>query len=181
MTIVLSVLMCLAVLFAVYAAYSAFAGFCTEKLLSYEEWTDRFFSHAGRLLDEENLPEEWLDTLSQLNSAIDDRNSAAALGHVYRDKNDSKRSEQPSTVKLPEEVSAFIEKHPHLARNYISATRSAFLALTFLAPIKLGDTIRADMAEDWERQRSRGGADSAIKEIEAVKKATHLKLVHSAA
>jgi acyl dehydratase len=73
-----------------------------------------------------------------------------------------------------------IEKHPELGGDYISAMRAAFLAMTFMAPFKLGNDIRAHMAEDWERQRSKGNR-SVTKEIEAIKQASHLKLVHSAA
>jgi len=178
MTIAWIVLIGLAVLFVAFWLYSLLADFWTRKLQSYEEWTDRFFSLAGRLLDREDLPEEWVETLGTLNSWIDDQKVSIALLHTYKKDNQAKI--KAAQGELPNEVQRFLEVNPSLARDYVSATRAAFLAISFLAPIKLGTDIRAEMAEQWGRVGTRDEL-LAEREVAAVKKASHLKLVHSAA
>lgn len=179
MTIAFIVLMCLTGLFAAFWLYSLLAEFWTSKLSSYEEWSDRFFNLAGRLLDKGDLPEEWVDTIASLNSWIDDRTMPMALSRVFDKKNRDARANGTSQNDLSPALSDFIDKHPDLSADYVSAMRAAMLAMTFLAPVNTGADIRAKMCEQWERLRSKS-AGSAVKEFEAVK-ASHLKLVHSAA
>jgi hypothetical protein len=179
MTIAFVVLMSLAGLFAAFWLYSLIAEFWTSKLSSYEEWSDRFFSLSGRLLDRDDLPSGWVDTISTLNSWIDDPSMPAALARVYAKKNQERIKQESAKSSLPAETTEFIKENPDLSGNYISVVRSAFLAISFLAPVNAGADIRAKMAEAWERERS-SDPGPAVKEVEAVK-ASHLKLVHSAA
>jgi hypothetical protein len=182
MTIVLGVVMCLAAPFVAYWVYSLIADYNTNKLLSYEEWSDRFFSLAGRLLDRDDLPEEWVETISFLNNSIDDETMSKALERTFGKERQESIAAEASESVIPPDVDNFIDKNPELSRSYVSATRAAFLAMTFLAPFNVGAEIRAKMAEEWERRRSRDRDPGlAIKEVQAVKKASHLKLVHSVA
>jgi hypothetical protein len=174
MTIVFAVLVCLAISFSVFWLYSLIADFGTKKLQSYEEWSDKFFNLAARLLDRPDLPKEWIETLSFINSLIDSKSAYVGLARTY-----GMRPEvTEAKTSLPEEEEAFIEKNPILTREYVSAMRAAFLAMTFLAPVNLGANVRASMAESWERRRP---SNSAVKEMEAVSKSPYLKLVPHAA
>lgn len=143
MTIAFFVLVGLAVLFAAYWLWSVVADFSTGKLQSYEEWSDRFFSLSGRLLDKDDLPEEWLEAIKFLNDSIDDKIMPMALARAFSKDRLAMAAAAANRSKLSESVTSFIDRNPDLTRSYVAATRSAFLAMTFLAPINVGEGLRA--------------------------------------
>lgn len=179
MTVVYIVLMCLAALFAGLWLYSLWAAFQNQKLRSYEEWTDRFYSLSSKLLEYEDIPQEWVEIFETINSTLMERGVAYSLARSYsKEFQDAKVSASSGSSSLSQNELDFMTRHPDAGRDFVAALRSAFLAATFLAPLNFGAQIRANMAEAWQRNRANV---SAVKEVEAVGKATSLKLVPKAA
>lgn len=174
MTILTVILIVAAAIVIVFATYVAVARYETQRLMSYREWSDRFFNLSSKML-EADPPSEWIDVIDSINGMITNKYAAHGLYLVYRDL--AKMAVKNGDVLSPDEIQ-FMKKNPDVAELFVAATRAGLLAFTFAAPLGYGVRIRALMAEAWVRIKQ---PSTAVSEFEKVRKAFRPRVVHSAA
>src|SRR5262249_53867732 len=69
--------------FAALMIWRAYADSELDRLACYDEWTTQFYSSAKRLMERDDLPEEWLENIDDINTFINEPRAAYVIYQAF--------------------------------------------------------------------------------------------------
>ncbi len=98
-----------------------------KRLDKYQYRVRRFYDRIKPVVDDDETPDEVLETIKFLSDQIDDPNSARLLHHVLTLEPRTQWKDERSGSQM-----AFFERRPELFRPFAEAVSSGLLAITYL-------------------------------------------------
>lgn len=146
---------------AAFVVYGAYARLDLDRLNSYQEWCDTFFSLAKHSLSED-IPQEWIGMLETLNNNINHEHAAFIVYCAFS------RSGK-SVAQLSTDEVLYLESNPDKAERFTEACRAGFLAMSY-NHLFWGVKARSLMTDNFARPSK---PSNALRDMEQVGRTFH--------
>jgi len=136
----------LAVVTTALFVFAQWCWFARQRLVHYERYATRFYSHLRPLIEDPETPSSLLRLLAFLNREIVDRGAPrvamTALRVLERNgREEARAKEKEKAYGESDELLSFFQRRPELARAFSHAASDGLLAISYMAPFS-GSRLR---------------------------------------